>query len=138
MYFIVVFSCDCNNIVVSLLGAWYKFKYYDLTVQLDVNFLVSVYFPSTPQTSVSMSTEWRLLLKLYCRNAAFSSIFNLLLKYKIPSQFMLYQLHPHKEEGRAFRKSLAFLQLSLRWGVILLRQKGKEKRFFAIMLAESS
>lgn len=65
--------------MVSLLRPWHKFKYYYLLVQLNVSFLVSVYFSSTSQMTVSTNCDWRLPLKLYYWNTVFSSIFNLLL-----------------------------------------------------------
>lgn len=110
-------SQNCKNIVVSLLGAGYKFKYCDVTKQLGGSFLVSAYFHSTPQMSVSVSTEWRFLLNPYFLNSVLSSLFNFLLKYRIPRQIILCCFHSQSEVGRALRKSLAFLHLSLRWGV---------------------
>lgn len=59
----------------------------------------------------------RLLLNPYFLNAFLSSLFNLLLKHKILGQLILYQFHPLSEVGRALRKPLAFLHVSLRWGV---------------------
>lgn len=112
----VFLSQNCKNIVVPLLGAGYKFKYYDATTWLDGHFLVSAYFHATPQTSVSVSTEWRLLLNSFL-NTVLSSLFNFLLKFKILGQLILHQFHPQSEVGRAVRKSLAFFHLSLGWDV---------------------
>lgn len=110
-------SQNYKNIVVSLLGAGYKFKYYDVTIKLGGSFLVSDYFHSIPQMSMSVSTEWRLWLNPYFLNAVFSTLFNLLLKYKTPGQLILCRFHPQSEISRPLGKSLAFLHLSLRWGV---------------------
>lgn len=48
---------NCENIVVSLLGAGYKFKYYDVTTGFGGSFLSSAYFHSTPQMSVNVSVS---------------------------------------------------------------------------------
>lgn len=139
LYFIVVVSQDCNNIVVSLQWAWHKFKYYDLTIQLHVSFLVSNLFSfhATNECKYWVKVAAKTVLLKCCLFQYFSSCLFLLM-YKIPGQLMLYQFYPHRDVGRALRKSLAFLQLSLMLCVTLPRQKVKENICVAIVVAESS